>query len=67
MFNEQVDIKIEFSSKISLMLLSFQQNTHRKSFICDLRKRFFKFISSIRSKNTFRTNKNLFDFNKSRF
>ena len=28
---------------------------------------FFNFISSIRSKNTFRTNINLFDFNKLRF
>ena len=31
------------------------------------KKSFFNFISSIRSKNTFRTNMNLFGFKKSRF
>ena len=41
--------------------------THRKKFYLNLRNRFFNLISSIRSKKTFRTNINLFDFKKSLF
>ena len=38
--------------------------TPRKKFYLKLRNRFSNFISSIRSKNTFRTNINLFNFKK---
>ena len=38
-----------------------------ENFHLNLRNRFFNFISSIRSENTFRTTKNLFDFKKSPF
>ena len=41
--------------------------TPRKKFYLNLKNRFFNFISSIRSKNTFKTNINLFDFEKSSF
>ena len=39
----------------------------RKKFYLNLRNRFLNLISSIQSKNTFRTNISLFDFNRSRF
>ena len=41
--------------------------TRRKEFHLNLRNRLFNFIFSIRNKNTFRTNINLFHLNKSRF
>ena len=39
----------------------------REKLDLNLRNRFLNFISSIRDKNTFRTNINLFGFKKSRF
>ena len=42
-------------------------STPRKNIYLNLRNRYFNLISSIQSKNNFRTNINLFGFNKSPF
>ena len=59
--------EVEDLKKQRDLVLRLRVQTPRKKFYFNIRNRFFNFISSIRSKNSFRTNINLFDFKKSSF
>ena len=63
----QNSFKRASTSKRKFQKFQHDSITHRKNCYLNLKNRLFNFISSIRSKSTFRTDINLSDFNKLRF